>query len=133
MNTHDEVYGRLDGIRNRLEDLYRDLHAHPELSRHEERTRAIIAERVRALGCEVTEVGGGVVGVLRNGEGPVVLHRADIDGLPVTEQTGLPYASTDTTVDAAGASVGLMQACGHDVHVTCLLGALELLATSLGS
>ena len=133
MNTHDEVYGRLTSIRSRLEDLYRDLHAHPELSQHEERTRSIIAERVRGLGCDVIEVGGGVVGVLRNGEGPVVLHRADIDGLPVTEQTGLPYASTDTTVDAAGASVGLMHACGHDVHVTCLLGALELLAASRGS
>jgi hippurate hydrolase len=113
-----------------LEELYRDLHAHPELSFQEHRTAALVAERLIGLGYEtVTGVGGtGVVGVLRNGSGPTVLLRADMDGLPVAEETGLPYASTTTTTDAAGAVVPLMHACGHDVHVTCLLGAARALA-----
>ena len=132
MSVVEQVLGHLDATRAWQEDLYRDLHAHPELSLHETRTRAIIAERLCAVGCEVVEVGGGVVGILTNGPGPVVLHRADMDGLPVTEETGLPYASTDTTVDDSGATVGLMHACGHDAHVTCLLGAVELLATEPG-
>ncbi len=132
MPALDEVLYNLEGTRVWQEELYRQLHAHPELSMHEVHTRAAIAERLRSFGCEVVEVGGGVVGILANGAGPVVLHRADIDGLPVTEETGLPYASTDTAVDESGATVGLMHACGHDVHVTCLLGAVELLAASPG-
>lgn len=112
------------------ENLYRSLHAHPELSSHEVETGAEIARRLGSFGYAVQRVGGGVVGVLTNGEGPTVLARADIDALPVTEQTGLPYASTATTVDPSGATVGLMHACGHDVHITCLLGAAELLAAS---
>ena len=113
-----------------LAELYRDLHAHPELSFAEHRTAALVAERLLALGYETaTGVGGtGVVGVLRNGEGPTALLRADMDGLPVAERTGLPYASTATTTDADGAVVPVMHACGHDVHVTCLLGAAEVLA-----
>jgi hippurate hydrolase len=128
------VLGRLAEIKPGLHDLYRDLHAHPELSSQEHRTAGVVAGRLTALGVEVTEgVGGtGVVGVLRNGDGPTVLLRADFDALPVTEQTGLPYASTATAIDADGSEVGVMHACGHDLHVTCLLGALDLLANSRG-
>lgn len=124
------VLGRLAEIKPGLHDLYRELHAHPELSGQEHRTAAMIALRLRGLGAEATEgVGGtGVVGVLRNGDGPTVLLRADTDALPVTEQTGLPYASTATGIDADGGTVGVMHACGHDLHVSCLLGALDLLA-----
>jgi amidohydrolase len=113
-----------------LAERYRDLHAHPELGFAEHRTAGIVATRLRELGYEVTEqVGGtGVVGTLARGDGPVVLLRADMDALPVTEDTGLPYASTATAVDADGAETGVMHACGHDVHTTCLLGAAEDLA-----
>ncbi|GAA4287223.1 M20 family metallopeptidase [Georgenia daeguensis] len=110
------------------EELYRHLHAHPELSSHEVETAAEIAARLEGFGYAVERIGGGVVGVLTNGGGPTVLVRADIDALPVTEQTGLPYASAVTTVDESGATVGVMHACGHDVHVACLLGAAELVA-----
>ena len=128
----ETVLGRLAEIRPGLHEIYRDLHAHPELSTHEQRTATVIAERLSASGIEVsTGVGGhGVVGVLRNGAGPTVLLRADVDALPVTEQTGLPYASTATSVDGDGNQVGVMHACGHDVHVTCLLGAMDLLANA---
>ncbi|SED01856.1 amidohydrolase [Rhodococcus koreensis] len=113
-----------------LADLYRDLHAHPELSMQETRTADIVAAVLRAQGWDVTEGVGrtGVVGVLHNGDGPVVLLRADMDGLPVREDTGLDYASTDTGIDPDGATVPVMHACGHDVHVTCLLGAAALYA-----
>ena len=112
--------------------LYRDLHAHPELAFAEHRTAEIVAERLRALGYEVTTgVGGtGVVGSLSHGTGPTVLLRADMDALPVLEQTGLPYASTAHTTDASGTDVPLMHACGHDMHVTCLLGAAAELAAA---
>jgi len=122
----------LEGMRTRLEDCYRDLHAHPELSHEEHRTAASVAQWLTDAGYEThAGVGGtGVVGVLRNGDGPTVLLRADMDALPVLEGTGLPYASVDTATDAAGAQVPVMHACGHDVHVTCLLGAAELLATA---
>ncbi|ROS72089.1 amidohydrolase [Cellulomonas sp. PhB143] len=112
-----------------LLDLYTDLHRHPELGYAEHRTAGIVAEALRGLGFEVHEgIGGtGVVGVLTRGAGPRVLLRADMDGLPVTERTDLHYASTDsTTVD--GVESGVMHACGHDVHVTCLLGACARLA-----
>ncbi|MGW5665253.1 amidohydrolase [Streptomyces sp. NPDC003758] len=104
-----------------LEALYQDLHAHPELSFEEHRTAAEVSRNARELGYEVTEGVGrtGVVAKLVKGEGPTVLLRADFDALPVTERTGLPYASTNE---------GVMHACGHDVHVTCLLGAMALLA-----
>jgi hippurate hydrolase len=126
----DGVLARLAEIRPGLHEIYRDLHAHPELSDQERRTAGVIAKRLAALGIEVTtDVGGyGVVGVVRNGDGPTVLLRADFDGLPVTEQTGLPYASKETGLDAEGNAVGVMHACGHDMHVTCLLGALDLLS-----
>ena len=115
-----------------LAALYRDLHAHPELAFAEHRTAGIVAERLDGLGYQVTTgVGGtGVVGVLSNGTGPTVLLRADMDGLPVLEQTGLPYASTVRAKDSGGADVPVMHACGHDMHVTCLLGAAAELAAT---
>jgi amidohydrolase len=118
-----------------LAALYRDLHAHPELAFAEHRTAGIVAERLHGLGYQVTAaVGGtGVVGVLENGDGPTVLLRADMDALPVLEQTGLPYASTQRARDAAGAEVPLMHACGHDMHVSCLLGAAAELAAQASS
>jgi amidohydrolase len=113
-----------------LAALYRDLHVHPELAFAEHRTAGIVAERLRGLGYQVTTgVGGtGVVGLLSSGTGPTVLLRADMDGLPVLEQTGLPYASTGGGRDSSGADVPVMHACGHDMHVTCLLGAAAQLA-----
>ncbi len=119
---------RAEALRPDLEDLYRDLHAHPELSFQEERTAALAEEHLAALGYETHRVGGGVVGLLRRGDGPTVLLRADMDALPVPEDTGLPYASTATATTADGETVPVMHACGHDVHVTALLGAARLLA-----
>jgi hippurate hydrolase len=113
-------------IKDWQESLYKDLHAHPELSHQEFRTAKIVAEQLRNDGFAVQDgIGGtGVVGVVENGHGPVVLLRADMDALPVTEATGLGFAST---------SAGVMHACGHDVHVSCLLGAGRLMARSRGS
>lgn len=112
-----------------LIDLYTHLHQHPELSFHEQQTAATLAAELRALGLEVTEqVGGhGIVGVLKNGAGPTVMLRADMDALPVPEQTGKPYASTVTTTDEAGNSVPVMHACGHDVHMTVFIGTARRL------
>jgi amidohydrolase len=112
------------------EGVYKDLHAHPELSFQETKTATLVASKLKEFGYEVFEGIGrtGVVGVLQNGEGQKVLARADMDALPVRENTGLPYASTVTAVDNVGNTVGVAHACGHDVHVTCLLGAAELLA-----
>ncbi|MFK0250243.1 amidohydrolase [Amycolatopsis azurea] len=114
-----------------LEDLYTDLHRHPELSFAETRTAAELARRLKADGYEVhTGIGRtGVLGVLRNGPGPKVMLRADIDALPVEEKTGLPYASTARGVDADGRDVPVMHACGHDMHATWLSGAASLLAS----
>jgi hippurate hydrolase len=124
------VLAPLDAAYADLEALYIDLHRNPELSLHEDRTSAKLAERLRALGYEVTDhVGGfGVVGVMKNGKGPTVLLRADMDALPVQERTGLPYASQVTAKTASGATVPVMHACGHDVHTTSLVGAATLLA-----
>lgn len=115
-----------------LADLYRDLHAHPELSGQEHRTAARAAACLQEAGFAVTTgVGGtGVVGVLRNGEGPTVMLRADMDALPIGEETGLAYASTQVATDPAGAQVPVMHACGHDMHVTWLVGATAQLAAS---
>ncbi len=112
-----------------LESIYKDIHSHPELSMQEKRTAGIAADRLRAAGYDVTTAVGqtGVVGVLRNGEGPTIMLRADMDALPVREATGLPYAST-VTADQNGKSVPVMHACGHDMHVTWLIGAATLLA-----
>lgn len=127
-----ELLAELDALLPELTDVYVDVHAHPELSFQETRTAALVAARLSAWGFEVhTGVGGtGVVGTLTRGEGPVVMLRADMDALPVREETGLPYASTRTAVDRDGESVPVMHACGHDVHVACLLGAAGLLAAS---
>jgi hippurate hydrolase len=116
-----------------LADFYRDLHQHPELSLQEHRTARLVADALWPLGFEVTEqVGGtGVVGLLRNGAGPVVMLRADFDALPVEEQTGLPYASTVRARGQDGEEVPVMHACGHDMHTACLLGAAALLARTL--
>ncbi|MGW1136923.1 amidohydrolase [Streptomyces zhihengii] len=124
------VLDRLSEIHPRLEALYKDLHAHPELSFAETRTAGVVAADLRRLGVEVTTgVGGtGVVGILANGEGPRVFLRADFDALPVEEQTGLDYASKATGTDPDGKRIPVMHACGHDMHVACLLGALDLLA-----
>ena len=120
----------LDSIYPDLDKLYIDLHQTPELSLHEEKTAAKLAARLKALGYEVTTgVGGtGVVAILKNGKGPVVLVRADMDALPVEERTGLAYASKVTTKDDSGATVSVMHACGHDIHMTSLIGAATLLA-----
>src|SRR5689334_6084691 len=124
------VLTKLGELLPELEPLYQDIHSHPELSMHETRTAGIAADRLRRAGYEVTTGVGktGVVGLLRNGEGPTVMLRADMDALPVQEATGLPYASTVTTTDRDGASVPVMHACGHDMHVTWLVGAATLLA-----
>ncbi|MDN3645567.1 amidohydrolase [Pontixanthobacter aestiaquae] len=113
-----------------LMELYRDLHANPELSFQEVETAAKLAKRVRAMGFEVTEQVGqtGVVAVMRNGEGPIVMLRADMDGLPVVEQTGLPFASKRTAIPASGVETGVMHACGHDTHMTAWIGAAQLLS-----
>jgi amidohydrolase len=120
------VLDGLDSVRPWVEDVYRDLHAHPELSHQERRTAGLVATHLRDAGLEVHDgVGGtGVVGILSNGEGPTVLLRADMDALPVREETGLPYASTESAADGTP----LMHACGHDVHVACLLRAASLMA-----
>jgi len=125
-----EILAGLDSIRPELTAFYQDLHRNPELSMQETRTAAKAADILRAEGYTVgTGIGKtGVVGILDNGVGPTVLLRADMDALPVREQTGLAYASTATGVDPDGEPVPLMHACGHDLHVTCLCGAAALLA-----
>ncbi|KAL8713815.1 MAG: hypothetical protein Q9225_006703 [Loekoesia sp. 1 TL-2023] len=111
------------------ESAYRDLHRHPELSEQERRTSSIAAKHLQKLGYTVHQhIGGyGLIGVLNNGPGPAVLLRADMDGLPVLEKTGLDYASNETMKDADGHEVPVMHACGHDMHITCLMAAAELL------
>jgi hippurate hydrolase len=125
-----EIKRRLSEDFDRLEGLYKQLHSHPELSLHETQTSARLAGELREAGFEVTEkVGGtGIVGVLRNGKGPTVLVRTDMDALPVVERTGLPYASPVTTRDKQGNTVGVMHACGHDMHMTCWTGTARVLA-----
>ena len=115
-----------------LLEIYRDVHAHPELSMQEHRTAGIAADYLDELGYRVARGIGvtGVVGVLQNGEGPTVMLRADMDALPMAEDTGLPYASTATATDSAGRSVSVAHACGHDLHVAWLLGAARVLAES---
>jgi hippurate hydrolase len=109
---------------------YRHLHQNPELSLQERNTSAYLAEQLEASGFEVTTgVGGhGLVAALRNGAGPVILFRADMDALPVEEQTGLPYRSTVRAVNTAGEDVPVMHACGHDIHMTVLLGIARQMA-----
>lgn len=113
-----------------LLDLYKHLHAHPELSFQEQATAALVAAELRSAGFTVVEgVGGyGVVGVLRNGEGPTLMLRTDLDALPVVEQTGLAYASKVRATEMTGQDVGVMHACGHDMHMTVVLGAARELS-----
>lgn len=115
-----------------LQTLYCDLHQHPELSLQEEKTSARMAGELRRAGYEVSEkIGGnGVVGVLKNGRGPTILVRTDMDALPVTEETGKPYASQVTAELGAGQKVGVMHACGHDMHMTVWVGTARLLASN---
>ena len=123
------VLENLEHLLPDLEALYMDVHAHPELSMQETRTAALAAKHLRASGYEVTSAVGktGVVGLLRNGDGPTVMLRADMDALPVEEMTGAPYASTGRAKDADGNDVPVMHACGHDMHVAWLVGAATLL------
>jgi len=125
------VQARLQGEYSALFDLYKQLHAAPELSLQEEKTAARFAKELRQAGFEITTgVGGhGVVGVLRNGTGPTVLVRTDMDALPVKEETGLPYASTVTFRDSQGRETPAMHACGHDMHMTCALGTARVLSS----
>jgi len=120
----------LDELLLDLEALYKDVHANPELSMQETRTAGIAADRLHAAGYEVTPGVGktGVVGLLRNGDGPIVMLRADMDALPVEESTGLPYASKITATDREGKIVPVGHMCGHDMHVTWLAGATKMLA-----
>jgi hippurate hydrolase len=126
----DPILGRLDELLPDLKALYTDIHSHPELSMQETRTSRLAANRLRTAGYEVTTGVGktGVVGLLRNGDGPTVMLRADMDALPVREATGLPYASTVTATDRDGETVPVAHACGHDMHVTWLVGATTLFA-----
>lgn len=114
-----------------LVDLYKDLHKHPELGFQEQRTVGVVVERLESAGFDVTTGVGrtGVVGILRNGDGPTIALRADMDALPVREDTGLDYASTVTATDENGKTVPVAHACGHDLHTTCLLGAAAILAS----
>lgn len=125
-----KMFADLNGLLPKLEAIYKDLHSHPELSMQESRTAGIAADHLRAAGYDVTTGVGktGVVGLLRNGDGPVVMLRADMDALPVKESTGLPYASDVTATDSDGKTVPVMHACGHDMHVTWLIGAASLFA-----
>ena len=117
--------------------IYKDLHTHPELSTHEERSAGIVAKELKAAGCEVTEHVGkydkadmpcfGVIGVMKNGTGPTVAIRTDLDALPVKEETGLPYASTVSVKNDAGQDVGVMHACGHDIHMSTFIGTARAL------
>ncbi|WP_028774358.1 amidohydrolase [Shewanella waksmanii] len=113
----------------KLEQLYLHLHQHPELSYHEQQTGQRMATELKRLGFEVTDNYGGygVVAIFKNGQGPTVMVRADTDGLPITEQTGKDYASTVTTQDEDGNTVGVMHGCGHDIHMTSLIGSAEQL------
>jgi len=121
----ENVLTNLGTVLPDLESLYKDIHSHPELSMQEKRTAGIAAEHLRSTGFDVTTGIGktGVVGVLKNGDGPTIMLRADMDALPVLEATGLPYASKVTSTDRDRKIVPVMHACGHDMHVTWLIGA----------
>jgi amidohydrolase len=122
-----------------LTEIYKHLHRNPELSKHEEKTSAFLADQLRTLGYSVTERVGkyadgsqafGIVAILQNGSGPRLLIRADMDALPLEEKTGLDYASTARSIDPQGQKVGVMHACGHDLHMTVLLGVAQEMVAS---
>lgn len=129
LRAGDDLAAWTEAAAPELLKMYRHLHQHPELSYREEKTAAYLAKRWRAIGLEVTEhVGGhGVVGVLENGHGPCLLLRTDTDALPVTERTGLAYASTVEVDDGDGGRTGVMHACGHDMHMAVATGAARYL------
>ncbi|MBA2530174.1 MAG: amidohydrolase [Euzebyales bacterium] len=125
-----QLLGAVDDVLPQVDGLYHDLHQHPELSGMEDRTSAKVTEHLDAAGFEVAAgVGGfGVVGLLTNGDGPVVALRGDMDALPIREETGLPYASEVSVARDDGSTVGVMHACGHDMHTSCLVGTAALLS-----
>jgi amidohydrolase len=137
-SAQQSLDGMLDREIAQLVSTYKTLHAAPELSHHEEKTAAFVASQLRALGYTVTERVGkyaepdwisyGVVAVMKNGAGPTVLVRTELDALPVEEKTGLPYASTVKAKNDAGQEVSVMHACGHDIHITTFLGTAKMLA-----
>ena len=127
------VNGELPG----LVDTYKGIHTHPELSHYEEHTSALLAGELRKAGYQVTDHIGkypdgsqayGLVAIMENGPGPRLLIRTDMDALPVIEETGVPYASQVKTKNAAGQDVGVMHACGHDIHITTMIGTARALA-----
>jgi amidohydrolase len=138
VNAQESLDTLIDREIGSLVATYKMLHAAPELSHHEDKTSSFFAGQLRALGYTVTEhvgkferpdwVGYGVVAVMKNGDGPTVLVRTDLDALPVDEKTGLPYASTVKTKNDAGQDVSVMHACGHDIHITTMLGTAKMLA-----
>ena len=130
MGSLEEILAGYDGLQAGQEAFYKDLHQHPELSHQEHRTAERVAGKLQEYGCTVqTGIGGtGVVGVLANGAGPTVLLRAELDALPVKEDTGADYASTATAKDAQGHEVPVPHACGHDMHMSCLLGMVKLMS-----
>lgn len=131
---HTQLNTKIDANLAELQDIYLDLHKNPELSTKEIRSSKKLADTLRKLGYEVTEQVGsaeggfGIVGILKNGDGPTVMIRTDMDALPIIEQTGVPYASQVRVRDADGKEVGVMHACGHDMHMTCWLGTAKMLA-----
>lgn len=122
--------GVVEHVLPMIEATYKDLHQNPELSLQETRTAGIVAQKLREAGYEVTEKIGktGVVGILKNGDGPTVMLRADMDALPMKEDTGVPYASTKEGVNAKGETVPVAHACGHDMHTSWLVGAATVLS-----
>lgn len=133
MNALTQALDRADpALMAELEALYKDLHQHPELSMQEVRTAKIVADAMEGLSYEVTRNVGvtGVVCVMKNGTGPTVMLRADMDALPMAEDTGLPYASTVTARDDEGVEVGVAHSCGHDMHVTWMIGAARILSAN---
>jgi amidohydrolase len=130
MNGVDEILAGYDGLQAAQEAFYKDLHEHPELSHHEHRTAKCVAGELQKYGFTVqTGIGGtGVTGVLANGTGPTVMLRAELDALPIRENTGVDYASTVITTGAGGREVPVAHACGHDMHMSCLLAAVKLMA-----
>jgi hippurate hydrolase len=129
------VLERMGGLMPHVEAIYKDVHAHPELSMRETRTASIAADMLQKTGYDVTRGVGktGVVGVLRNGNGPALMLRADMDALPIAEATGLQYASKVTAPDAQGNAVPVAHMCGHDMHVAWLIGAATLLSQARGA
>ncbi len=132
--TTNQTVPEVTAIEPELEALYKDLHQHPELAFHEQRTAEALATRVKALGYEVTTgiAQTGIVAIMRNGAGPIVMLRTELDALPVEEKTGLPFASTVTTKDASGATVPVAHACGHDLHMAGWYGTAKIMAGRRG-